>query len=234
MPNNAITITGNTGLSTLIANEAIDDYSDLQISDEVKQKLAAIVLNAKAGLVTIAPLICSGPNVCPFYKRCPIYLSEGESGSYPLDKQCLLEASFARDKFLEYIEELSNTYPDIEESPSLRALVSKLVELDVYEYRLSLILAGTTDVKDSTLLKEQSVALTAHDDEVVQLQEHPAWKMKDRITKLRSEILDILILTPKAKSRETARHKKSMSTDYLSRSYELHEKLDSLIERLDS
>jgi len=212
---------------------AVDDYSDLALSEEAKRRLGDTILAASSGLVTMAPLICKGPEGCPFISRCPIHAADGEDASYPLGKQCLVEISLAQDRFLSYVKEFEFKEEDVQSSPTLRAQLSKLADFDVYEYRLNLILAGATGNSDGTLLIEQPVAITQEGDVVEQLQEHPAWKIKERIQRQRMELLDALGATPKRRVWMDVALKRSGRENLLTKQRELLERIDSLVEALE-
>jgi len=206
---------------------AIDDYSGIVLSENAKNKLARTLMSTKVGMVTLAPLICPGGNKCPFAERCPI--SKGES--FPVHKQCIVELNLARQKFVDYVEEF-DVEDDIQNSPTLRALISKLADFDVYEYRIKLILAGAGGKKvksDGTLLLEQVVSIEEKTEEPIeQLQEHPAWRILERINKQRLEILTALEATPKEKTRKKAINKEVSQSDVLSQQTKILEQMDAL------
>jgi len=211
---------------------SIDDYSDLKLSDGAKQKLAAVVLNAGTGLISITPLICAGPDDCPFSNRCPIYMADGSKGDYPLKKQCIVELNLARERFMAYVEEF-NLQGKVEESPTLRSQISKLADFDIYEYRIKLILAGVAGDSDGSLLIEQSIAVTQGGADVLQIQEHPAWKMLERVQKQRMELLDALGATPKRKVWMDVALKRTDSDNLLAKQRELLERIDGLVEAME-
>jgi len=211
---------------------AADDYTDLKLSDAARQRLAKTLISASAGLVSFTPLVCTGPGGCPFINRCPIFLEDGQAGSYPLKKQCIVEMNLARDKFFSYVEEF-NLSGKVEESPTLRSQISKLVDFDLYEYRVKLVLAGVTDNSDGSLLLEQTIAMSKEGDEIIQLQEHPAWKILERIQKQRMELLDALGATIKRQAWISATLKKKDDESVLAKQRKLLERIDTLVEAIE-
>lgn len=210
-------------------NNSIDDYSNLELKQESKDNLAKLLTGARAGIVALSPLTCRGPGVCPFRKKCPIYQAEGTKGKYPVEKQCIVEASYVRNKYLEYLSQFDMTEESVAPSPTLRALISKLSELDLYDIRLSLILSGITGEHDGSLLISQNIGAIPETEEIItQLQEHPAWKIKERIQKQRMEILDAMEATPKAKTRHDSILKISNAANYMQKQRALLEALDEL------
>jgi len=179
-----------------ISLSPVDDYSSCNLSEGAETNLRRLLYSTSSGLVSLAPLICNGPNQCKFVSRCPIWMADGVRGDYPLGKQCIVEMNLAAQKFGEYAQELNIT-GEVIKNPSLRSQVSKLADFDVYEFRLKLILAGIGDISDGTLLKEQVVALSQTGEEIEQTQEHPAWKLLERIQEQRLRLMDAMGLTKK-------------------------------------
>lgn len=213
--------------------EPIDDYKDFKMTRAAREYMFRSLLNMKAGLVTVAPLVCKGKTKCPFIDKCPIYIADGAKGKFPLNKQCIVEGSFIRDRFKDYMEELQEQGTDLETSPTVRSLVSKLVELDLKEYRASLIYAGVAGQSDGTMLLEQTVTITDDDKEVTQLQEHPIVKISAQIHKQRMEILDALVLTPKREIWKRVGLKQRQEEDYVSQGRKMIEMLENLTDSLE-
>ena len=221
-----------TGLMQALS-EPIDDYSDLVLSKKARDYLFRSLLNMKAGLVTISPLNCPGKTKCPFIEKCPIYIADGSKGQYPINKQCIVEGSFIRDRFKEYVEELEEKNTDVENSPTVRSLVSKLVELDLKDYRANLILAGVAGSSDGTLLIDQNIGVTDSGDEITQKQEHPIVRIMAQTQKQRMEILDTLAITPKREIWKRGLLKQRQEEDYVSQGRKILESLEAIVDGLD-
>lgn len=212
-----------------ILPDAIDDYSDIQLSEEAEKRLIRTLLSANVGLVSLTPLICKGAAACPFASRCPIYIEDGEDATYPVGRQCLVEMNLARDRFAAYMDELDED-GKASESMTYRAQISKLVEFDIYDFRADLILAGATGRSDGSLLIEQTIAVTDEGDEVSQLQEHPALKIKERVQRQRMELLDAMGLTAKREAMIRAALNQQDTDNFLTRSVALLERIARLEE----
>jgi hypothetical protein len=205
----------------------VDDYKDLKLSKGAKNRLANIIISSKAGLVSSAPLICKGPGECPFISRCPIYAEDGVDGQYPVSKQCLVELNFIQDRFLSYVDELDQE-GKVAASMTYRSQISALVDLDLREFRINMVLAGVGGYSDGTLLIEQTIAVDEDGEKVNQLQEHPAWKMLQRVRKERMDLLDAMGLTVKRDAMIRAALRKKDADNFLTRSIELLEKIADL------
>ena len=224
MSNESI-VPANTVASALLAS--VDDYSDVELSAGARQRLANILVSSRAGLVSTSPLICRGPTQCPFISRCPIHMADGDTGTYPLNRQCVVELNFVQDRFIAYLDEL-DIQGKASDSLTYRSQISALVDLDLREYRINLILAGVGGISDGTLLHEQTIALNEDGEEVNQLQDHPAWKILTRIRKDRMELLDSMGLTVKRDAMIKAALHQKEADNFLTRSMELLERIASL------
>lgn len=205
----------------------VDDYSDLTLSENAEENLSRIISNARAGMVTAAPLICKGPTNCVFKSRCPIYLADGEQSQYPLNKQCIVEAGLVNQKYYDYIEQFQIKH-DLRTDPSTRSLISSLVSIDLWEYRINLILAGVGGESDGSLLIRQLINITEVGEEIEQLAEHPAWKIRVMLERMRENILDSLIATPKRQAWEQIGKKKVDNDSLVSRQLDVLEKFAAI------
>lgn len=210
----------------------VDDYLDLEVSmsTEARNRLEKIIHSARTGLVSIAPLICKG-NDCPFIQRCPLFLESGAQAPFPTGRQCLVEVGIARQWFHEYAAQHGE---QAVRSPTTRSLLSKLAELDTYEWRVSNVLAGVAGESDGTLLIDQTIAYDEQTNaQITQKQEHPAWKIKERIQKQRMEILDALAITPKRQIWADATLKRATNDNSFTKTMKTLERIDHLIEALE-
>lgn len=211
----------------------VDDYGDILLDEGTQARLSSLLDSSQVGLVSITPLICQGPSSCPFKVRCPIYQEHGTGGKYPLHRQCVVELNLARRKFVEYAQEF-NIEDALKTSPTLRAQISKLAELDVYDYRTDLVLAGVAGESDGTLLIDQTIGFDKEThEEIKQKQEHPAWKIKDRIHRQRMEILDCLVATPRRKVWEKVSMKQATQDNVFQKQVQVLEQVNHLLEALD-
>jgi hypothetical protein len=210
---------------------AVDDYTDIELSEAAKHRLANILASSRAGLVSSSVLICRGSEECPFISRCPIYTADGENGTYPRGKQCIVELNLVQDRFMAYAEEL-DSQGKVSNSMTYRSQISALVDLDLREFRISMVLAGVGGLSDGTLLYEQTIAVSDEGDPITQLQDHPAWKILVRIRKDRMELFDAMGLTVKRDAMIKAALHQKEADNFLTRSIELLEKITDLEESM--
>ena len=209
-----------------------DDYSTLTMSPAAQKILSSIVSASHVGLVSAAPLTCQGPGNCPFVTRCPIYRADGKDGQYPIGKQCVAEAAIIQERFVAYADELDRD-GKLVNSMTFRSQVSKLVELDLYDYRLSLILGGAGGTSDGSLLIEQTIGIDkASQEEIKQVQDHPAWRMKVKVQQQRMELLDSMGLTERRKAAIDASLHRNSEENFLSKSIELLERIAKIEEAM--
>ena len=82
--NSIITIEESHNTETALSRimEVDSDYDSYleKLPDKKKQRLINSVNATKFGLHTVAPLMCAGPQKCPFIDKCPIpdRASDGE------------------------------------------------------------------------------------------------------------------------------------------------------------
>jgi len=214
----------------------LDDYPDIQLNTTEMRRFRMQVMKMRTGTQAMVPILCPGPQKCPFRMRCPFVdktkrLANGQidfmcqKAKFPIARQCPIERDFIVYKQMDYINEYG---VDIE-SPSELGLVNKLAELDVYDYRLTLVLShGDTDADGPLLMKEQVTGMTHSGDEITRLEEHPAWSLKEKIHKQRMEILNALVGTRREKYKKEAALKQRDVADPSTKQSTLRQKLDDL------
>lgn len=188
----------------------LDKYDNLIFSYETAQRIKHHTLHMKHGGTAFVPIICFGPHQCKFVRRCPIWLSLPEhakwtsSDSYPIGRACLMEAEFVISKLHAYCLEFGIT-PD---QPSEMALISKLVELELYDYRASLLMSiGAGDMKNPSadgqdMMLEQVIAMDPDGHEIRQRVLHPMVELKEKNQRQRMDILTALVATRREKYKE--------------------------------
>ena len=214
----------------------LDDYPDITLNTAEMRRFRMQVMKMRTGIQAMVPILCPGPGKCPFRNRCPFVdktncLANGnidfehQKAKFPLARQCPIERDFIVYKQMDYINEYG---VDIQ-SPSELGLVNKLAELDVYDYRLTLVLShGDTDADGPLLMKEQVTGIAHNGEEITRLEEHPAWALKEKIHKQRMEILAALVGTRKEKYKKEAALKQRDFADPSTLQSTLRKKLDGL------
>lgn len=212
----------------------LDDYSDLEFSDKDLRRMQAHLLGMRMGTTASAPLKCSGPVKCIFRHRCPLVdgslkLPNGEINfagqnikKFPLFRSCIFEREFIDSQRQAYMEE----YLVDEASPTEMFMVSKLAELDLYDYRATLVLAlGDKDGEGSDLMKEQVTGCTPDGSLITKLELHPAFVVKQQIQKAKAEILEAMVGTRRERYKQAAALRQDDHTDPSSQVSALREKI---------
>lgn len=179
----------------------LTDYSDLAITPELALSIKNSVVRMTHGVAAAIPLYCVGKECinkfCPFHK----------TQSYPLFRQCLIEARMVQALTAKYIEEL-----DVDvDSLSEMALINKLVEADIIDYRANLGLSGMNDNEAGSLLKTNIVESDSGTSETTNL--HPLLEAKDKANNMRLKVLEALVGTRKEKYKKAAAMKQTNTDD---------------------
>jgi len=215
----------------------LDSYAELDFTDADLRKIRLHALKMRTGLQAMAPILCLGPNRCPFRMRCPVVDRDVKTATgeidffhqdikkFPLFKQCPFERDFLEFKRKQYLEEF-----DVDpSSPTDMGLVNKLAELDLYDYRATLVLAnGDREGQGMDLLKNQVVGVSKTGEIMTSLITHPAWELKERLQKQRSEILNMMVGTRREKYKKDAALNQRDAGDAATIAAALRARLDSL------
>jgi len=212
----------------------LDDYSDLTFTPEQVARLRSHIMNMKTGLQAMAPMFCGGPMKCPVIFRCPfrqqneLKREQMSPKNFPIGRQCIIEREFLIHKRREYFIE----YDVDPNSPTEIGLVNKLAELDMYEYRATLLLAHGDDGTGGDgqdLLKKQVTGVTPQGHELQRTELHPAWELKEKIQRQRMEILAALVGTRREQWKRQAATKQIDNKDSSSEQSALTGKLQKLL-----
>ena len=194
----------------------LDDYTDIVFSQPELRRIRMHLMNMKTGIQAMAPALCGGPKKCPFALRCPIVdrsittpdgridMDKQNIKSFPLMRQCIFEREFLDFKRQQYAGE----YDVNVDSPTELGMVDRLAALDLYEYRLVLVLAhGDEEGEGIDLMKSQSIGASPTGRELSRLEAHPAWGIREKIHKEREDILRAMVGTRHEKyKRDAALH----------------------------
>lgn len=194
-------------------------------------------MKAKTGVQSVVPCHCLGPAKCPFRNRCPIVdrkikTVDGEIDFYnqdinkfPLMAQCPHELEFVNFKMIQYAEE----YDVDPESPTELGMISRLAVLDLYEYRLTLVMAHGDDKGEGMdLMKNQVTGTDLTGKKLTRKEIHPAWEIKEKIHKQREDILKSMVGTRREKYKKEAALKQRDSQDTSTTIADLRSKLTQL------
>lgn len=212
-------------------NTPLDNYDSLEVSEAQKKRIRMHLIGLKTGVAAFVPLFCGGSEKCPFALRCPFsVLNEDgtineEESVYPLHKQCPVELELVRMRREEFIEEYDlnpNNSTDL-------VLVNKLCEIEVYEYRINILLAiGDRDGHGQDLMKETLVNVTPQGVSVYEQKLHPLLDYKNKLHRQRLELLNVMVGTRREKYKKEAATKKREDTDVSTQQAALRAKINKL------
>jgi hypothetical protein len=190
----------------------------------------------KYGLNASAPIICLGPERCPFFYACPI--GNGVSvdrvtgkkkplydsiEDFPVGNQCILEKVFIEQRLIDYVQEFS-----IDPArPSELALINDLALVDLYKQRCTLFLAGGDKEGEGLEFMKKDLLFNPETGEQTgeSNKEHPVMSIMDRLEKRRHKILEELIATRKSKADIAAKFTQAPDASKLLKEIELLRKV---------
>lgn len=168
--------------------------------ERVKRSVSAI----KSGVHASAPLICMGPDKCPFIKRCPIpekgtdaELVLGDLKNYPIGQECVMEKFFVEQKIIDYLK-----YLDVDPTnPVEMSLVNELALIDLYKNRCLMVLSqGDKKGNGRDFMMTDVVAFNENGEKAETTKLHPVIEMIDKLERRREKWLEKLMETRKSKS----------------------------------
>lgn len=197
-------------LTSLLEQEADNSQFMDRLSPEKQARIKKSIARIKTGLHTVAPLTCSGPRKCPFIKHCPIpdiddsgILIYGADTDYPINRACVLEDAFMKQKTYDYIQHMN---VDVE-NPVEMGLVNELALIDLYKNRAAMILSAgdKRDMGQDFLLIDRSEQDNGNGENnkmtmSTTTQLHPALALIDQLEKRREKLLVQLVQTRKAQT----------------------------------
>ena len=175
-----------------------------KIPNKKLEKIKKSVAKLKTGVHAAAPLICLGPEKCPFIKRCPIPDSNekgelilGELSFYPIGKECVMEKFFVEQKIIDYLQ-----YLDVDpQNPIEMSIVNELALIDLYKNRCLFVLSNGDRKGDGRdFLMVDVTGFNENGDRAESTKLHPVVEMIDRLEKRREKWLDRLMETRKSKA----------------------------------
>lgn len=179
-------------------------YSNLQMTEQSAARMRSHLASVKHGTYASVPLICGGYSTCPIAGSCWFLQKKADgtpdpnNSTFPLYKPCPVEASILQIKVKQYCAENIKDLESI--SPSTIALATKLAELDIYEIRVNTIFSKGDKLGEGQDLMQESTVVDDNGNVVkTTMKEHAAFGLKERIQKMRSQLLKELISTPEAK-----------------------------------
>jgi len=197
------------------ASKMKDDY-EVTLTPKEAKKLICYLNTLKTGFQASMPIICMGEQ-CPYSKKCPL----GENNNYPMGQECPMETYLKEAWFSDYAKDLEIP----EDSKVDSSLVQDLVLWDMLAKR------AVEELAVDPKIVKRSVAGFQQTSEG----QKPIYKeeINQRLTFLekaqrnKMKIMDSLIATREAKSKDTSRILHDPSTyaaKLLDKARELQEK----------
>ena len=174
------------------------------LAPEKQKKIVNSINRIQTGLHAVAPIMCLGPNKCPFIDRCPIperdsnnKLEYGPDANYPMGRECILEKFYMQQKLVEYVSHL-NVDPS---NPVEMSIVNELALIDLYKNRTLMIMAvGDKAGQGRDFMRVDVLGFSESGDKAEQAKLHPAVDMLDRLERRREKWLEKLMETRKSKA----------------------------------
>jgi hypothetical protein len=139
----------------------------------------------------------------------------------PVGRPCPIEKELIAYWASKYVDEF-----EIElDNQSEISMVTELAELDIYDYRCSLILANpeNADLTQQIVVGVDASGRPIYNDEV-----HKAFELKERVKRRKHIILEALVGTRKEKYKRDAALKRRSDEDPSTQAAELKRKLDEV------
>ena len=197
------------------ASKMKDGY-EVTLTPKEAKRLICYLNTLKTGFQAAIPILCMGEQ-CPYAKKCPL----GENNNYPMGLECPLEDTIKDLWFSQYAQELELS----EESKIDNSLVMDLVFWEMLSKRATEELAIDPSIIKRTVAGFQNTKdglKPVYKDELNQ-----RLTFLERAQKQKMKILDSLVATREAKSKDTSRmihDPSSYAAKLLDKARELKEK----------
>jgi len=175
-----------------------------KLPDGIKRRVINSLNSTKNTLHSIAPIVCGGPERCPFIDKCPIPERE-QNGKllmpsaemFPIGKECILEKFFMQQKTIQYLERL-NVNPN---DPIEMSIVNELSLIDLYKNRALMIMSvGDKSGQGRDFMRIDVLGFNENGDTAEQAKLHPVVEFLDKLEKRRQKYLDQLMETRQRKA----------------------------------
>ena len=188
-------------------SEVGEEYQEYleRLSPEKRRRITNSVNRIQTGLHAVAPIMCLGPEKCPFIEKCPIpernkstrELSFGPNANYPIGQECILEKFYMQQKVIEYVKHL-NVDP---QNPVEMSIVNELAVLDLYKNRALMIMSvGDKSGQGRDFMRVDVLGFNENGEIAETSKLHPSMDVLDKLEKRREKWLDKLMETRKAKA----------------------------------
>lgn len=199
-----------------------DDYGDIVLSKEDAEKVHKRLIGVKwGGAAAKTPLYCAGEHVCPFAEDCPLVEIQRANGEtvVPVGRKCPIEKELIAYWAAKYMQSFKID-PDNQAEVSL---VTELAELDIFDYRASLILSRA---ENAEMTQEIVVGVDSEGRPISNEEIHKAFEIKERVKKRKQAILESLVGTRKEQYKRDAALRKRTTKDPSTQAAELKKAIE--------
>lgn len=193
-----------------------DEYNDVMLTKDEAIKVHRRLIGVKwGGAAAKIPLMCGGANVCPFADQCPLVAIE----KAPVGRFCPIETELISWWVARYMQEFE---VDMENQSEV-SLITELAELDIMDYRCSMLLSKA---ENAELTQEIVVGVDSEGRPISNEEIHKAFEIKERVKKRKQAILESLVGTRKEQYKRDAALKKRSTEDPSTIAADLKKKMD--------
>lgn len=181
-------------------------YKGITMTRAMAEGIKNHLMAMKHGTYSAVPLLCKGGLKCPMVSQCWFAHKnddgqiDHEKSTYPLFKPCPVESGIIELKIRQYISEHLGNNMNI--TPSVMNLISRLAELDIYEIRADILLSTGSALSSDG----QNLLITVVDainqksgEAFFTVKEHPALVIKEKLQNQKDRLMKSLLSTPEAK-----------------------------------
>ena len=184
---------------------------DLEMDSETAEKFKNSMISLKTGLHARVPMICPGGVKCPVGRRCDftkfvmdvktgkprrgsdsLPIIDTEKSRWPLFQSCPYENTLIAMRITDLCMEY-NVDPTETDNITDLSIISKIAELDIYDARASQILANESIVLDEVTGFEFTGNPQIQGKEISTKKLHPAFELKEKIHKMRQELIRAMV-----------------------------------------
>lgn len=198
-----------------------EEYGDIVLSKEDALMVHRRLIGVKwGGAAAKVPLMCGGEEVCPFSDECPFV----ELHKIPVGRKCPIEKELIAYWVSKYMDEF-----EVDQSnQSEISLITELAELDIYDYRASLLLSQP---ENADMMQQIVVGVNADGNPIYNEDIHKAFELKERVKRRKQLILESLVGTRREKYKRDAALKQRTVDDPSTQASTLKKKLDEALKK---
>lgn len=199
-----------------------EDYADIVFTREDADKVHRRLIGVKwGGAAAKTPLYCAGEEVCPFANDCPFVEIQRATGErkVPVGRACPIE----KELIAYWVAKYMQSFEVDPENQAEVSLITELAELDIFDYRCSLILSRG---ENAEMTQSIVVGVDAQGRPISNQEIHKAFEIKERVKKRKHTILESLVGTRKEQYKRDAALRKRSEKDPSTQAAELKKAIE--------